>query len=115
MQGKILIALVSMATIASLASPVRAQLPVLPESNQPEYQLTGDSLAGIDHRSSEDDFKKFFNSSISNNSESENQSTNSLRKDESISLPDNPQYLPLSQPNTNNNEALQLQLDLSDQ
>ncbi|AFY46821.1 hypothetical protein Nos7524_0922 [Nostoc sp. PCC 7524] len=115
MKTKNIVALVSLVAIASLGNPVHAQSPVAPVTNTEDYKLTGDSLEGINYRSAQDDFKNFFDGSISSNNEGENTTPGGLRVNESISLPDNSQLLQSVPQSVNGSEALQLQLDLENQ
>jgi hypothetical protein len=113
MKARIIPVLAITLSIASVASPVRAQIPAQPNSNTPEYQLTGDSLEGIGNRSAQNDFSQFFNTNTSINDRENNQIESRLRLNRSISLPNTPTPVilqPAQQSETD--DALQLQLDL---
>lgn len=115
MNNKITAALAIMAALASLESSVSAQLPKPTPEN---VTLTGDSLVGIDNRSAQQDFGKFFdqqNSSSPSSNNTGNNATSELRPyNESISLPDTPIFLQPAQ-SGNGNDGLQVQLDLGDE
>jgi hypothetical protein len=116
MNPKIIAALAILAAIVSLGSSVRAHSPVAPSVNGEDYTITGDSLEGIDTRTAEDDFKKFFEGttadSLSTNGAGNNQISNRLRLNQSISLPSTPIFLQPAQ-STDGNDGVQVQLDLS--
>ncbi|MBN3898103.1 MAG: hypothetical protein HWQ41_23375 [Nostoc sp. NOS(2021)] len=102
------------AAFASLGSQVYAQSPAS-SSNRQQYRLTGDSLVGIDQRTSQNDFKSFFEqtnpASISNNNRRDNKTPVKIRFNESLSLPDTSVFLAPAQ-SGNDNDGLQVQLDI---
>jgi hypothetical protein len=117
-------AMVCTTTIAGFASPVHGQSSVTPGSNG-EYTIKGASLNGIDNRSAEDDFNKFFPVNTVNRSSTtiEDNNVTSVstqisdrvqlrRMDQPITLTDTPAIL---QPYTNVNDgAVQVQLDFGE-
>jgi hypothetical protein len=114
MQTKITAALATITTLIGLQNSASAQFPVakpLPAN----VTLSGDSLVGINQRSSENDFGKFFDLQNSGSSDSTNEATNAtseqLPLSESISLPSTPIFLQPAQ-SGDGNDGLQLQLDL---
>lgn len=112
MNNKITVALAIIAALASLESSVSAQLP---KPNPANFTLTGDSLVGIDNRSAQQDFDKFFDQQNSDKPSSNNRGNNPTSEqqpyNESISLPDTPIFLQPAQ-SGNGNDGLQVQLDL---
>ncbi|BAZ32253.1 hypothetical protein NIES4074_47550 [Cylindrospermum sp. NIES-4074] len=113
MNNKITVALAIIAALASLESSVSAQLPKPTPEN---VTLSGDSLVGIDNRSAQQDFGKFFDQQNSGRSSSNNTGNTSEQQpyNESISLPDTPIFLQPAQ-SGNGNDGLQVQLDLGDE
>jgi hypothetical protein len=112
MNAKI-IAFLGITAFASLGSQVYAQSP--PSSSNPgQYRLTGDSLLGIDNRTAQDDFGRFFErtnpASISNNNRRDKTPVK-IRFNESLSLPDTSVFLTPAQSGSEN-DGLQVQLDL---
>ncbi|WP_414571750.1 hypothetical protein [Nostoc sp. CCY 9925] len=115
MNTKIIAFLGITAAFASLGSQVYAQSS-LSSPNRQQYTITGDSLVGVDNRTAQDDFTRFFEptnpSSISNNNRRDNKTPNLMRFNESLGLPDASVFLAPAQSGTEN-DGLQLQLDLS--
>jgi hypothetical protein len=99
---------------ASLGSQVYAQLPAS-SPNPGQYRLTGDSLVGIDNRTAQNDFGRFFErtnpASISNNNRRDNKTPAKIRFNESLSQPDTSVFLTPAQSGSDN-DGLQVQLDL---
>jgi hypothetical protein len=60
MNAKIVAALVAIAAITGLGKTVRAQSQTDPSSKGEQYTLSGDSLTGINNRTAENDFARFF-------------------------------------------------------
>ncbi|AFZ23760.1 hypothetical protein Cylst_1476 [Cylindrospermum stagnale PCC 7417] len=110
MNHKITAALSIMAALTALESSVFAQSPE-PQPNLENFTLSGDSLIGIDDRSAQRDFGKFFEQQ---NRGSDNTTSEQLPLNESISLPSTPIFLQPAQ-STNGNDGLQLQLDLGNE
>ncbi|MEH2241170.1 hypothetical protein [Nostoc sp.] len=114
MNTKIIALLGITAAFASLGSPVYAQSPVS-SSNRGQYRLTGDSLVGIDQRTAQDDFGRFFErtnpASISNNNIRGNKTPVKIRFNESLSQPDTSVFLAPAQ-SGDDNDGLQVQLDI---
>jgi hypothetical protein len=115
MNNKITVALAIIAALAGLESSVSAQLPKPTPEN---VTLSGDSLVGIDNRSAQQDFGKFFDQQNPGRSSSNNRGNNptseQLPYNESITLPDTPIFLQPAQ-SGNGNDGLQVQLDLGDE
>ncbi|MBD2386581.1 hypothetical protein [Cylindrospermum sp. FACHB-282] len=107
MNNKITAALAIMAVLGALESSVFAQSPE-PKPNLENFTLSGDSLVGIDDRSAQRDFGKFFEQQ---NPRSDNTTSDKLPVNESISQPFPPIFLQPAQ-SSNGNDGLQLQLDL---
>jgi hypothetical protein len=122
MKLKIIAALGMISAIASLSTPVRGQSPATPNSGQ--YTKTGGSLTGIDNRTAQDDFAKFFTvgspaSTVGNNTGqtiapetgvwSLGESVQLRKLDQPLTLIDTPLLLQPAQ-SFNGNDGLQLQL-----
>ncbi len=60
MKTTITAALAIIAAIAGLGSPLRAQTAAKSNPNIGNYTLNGNSLVGVDNRTSQNDFSKFF-------------------------------------------------------
>ena len=60
MNAKITATLTLIAAIAGLVRPVNAQSQAAPNSNTGRYTLSGNSLTGINHRTAQNDFTRFF-------------------------------------------------------
>lgn len=123
MNRKIIAALAIIAGVTSLGSSVYAQSPPTQNSNTGEYRLTGDSLSGINNRTAQDDYAKFFAPSNSTNAPTNNRETivptgvvqigdgvQLRRSDEFLTLPDNPIILQPTQSDNNINDAVQVEL-----
>ncbi|MEI1376855.1 hypothetical protein PQG02_18100 [Nostoc sp. UHCC 0926] len=114
MNTKIIALLGITAAFASLGSQVYAQSPTS-RSNLEQYRLTGDSLVGIDNRTAQDDFGRFFErtnpASISNNHRRGNKTPAKIRFNESLSLPDTSVFLTPAQSGSDN-DGLEVQLDI---
>ncbi|MBW4644842.1 MAG: hypothetical protein KME23_17930 [Goleter apudmare HA4340-LM2] len=114
MNAKMIAPLVIVAVSISLESPVSAQLPATSNSSLNDYSLTGDSLVGIDHRTAEDDFGKFFEqspASVSNNNEGKDAIAQESPYQESLSSPNTSVFFVPAQ-SFNGNDGAQVQLDL---
>ncbi|MBW4670078.1 MAG: hypothetical protein KME60_22365 [Cyanomargarita calcarea GSE-NOS-MK-12-04C] len=124
MKLKIIAALGMISAIAGLNTPVRGQSPAPATPNSGQYTITGGSLTGIDNRTAQDDFGKFFTvgspaSTVGNNTgETITSDTGvwqlgesvQLRKlDQPLTLIDTPLLLQPAQ-SVNGNDGLQLQL-----
>ncbi|NJL62943.1 MAG: hypothetical protein HC903_15265 [Methylacidiphilales bacterium] len=96
-----------------LVTPVQAQSSRTPNSREAASSLSGSSLTGIDTRTSEDDFNKFFGFT---NSESTTPASGAtlIRYNETLTRTDSPVYLQPAQQSVNGNEGVQVQLDLRD-
>jgi len=112
MKTKIIAFLGITAAFATLGSHVYAQLPAS-SLNRGQYRLTGNSLVGVDNRTSQNDFKSFFEqtnpASISNN-----RTRAKIHFNESLSLPDTSVFLTPAQ-SVNENDGFQVQLDIQRQ
>ncbi|ACC84335.1 hypothetical protein [Nostoc punctiforme] len=113
MNAKIIALLGITAAFASLESQVYAQSPAS-SLNPGKYRLTGDSLVGIDNRTAQDDFGKFFEqtnpATISNNNRRDKTPVK-IHFNETLSQPDTSVFLTPAQ-SGNDNDGLQVQLDL---
>ncbi len=134
MKSKITAALAIMAAIVGLSNSVKAQSPEVPSSNAGQYTLSGDSLIGIDNRTADSDFAKFFTlepNFANTNSNGNNVGDNIVdpylgvwqisdgvqlqRVDEPL-LPTNTSEVILQPAQSiNGNDGLQVQLDLREQ
>ncbi|MHC5596313.1 MAG: hypothetical protein ACYTXC_10210 [Nostoc sp.] len=114
MKTKIIAFLGITAAFASLGSQVYAQLPTS-ISNPGQYRLTGDSLVGINNRTAQNDFRRFFEqpnpARISNNNRTDNKAPVKIHFNESLSLPDTSVFLAPAQSGIDN-DGLQVQLDI---
>jgi hypothetical protein len=103
-----------MAAFASLGSQVYAQSPAS-SLNPGQYRVTGNSLVGIDNRTAQDDFRRFFEqtnpASISNNNRTDNKTPARVQFNESLSLPDTSVFLAPAQSGSDN-DGLEVQLDI---
>ncbi|MEH1867110.1 MAG: hypothetical protein V7K69_19165 [Nostoc sp.] len=112
MNAKIIALLGITTAFASLGSQVYAQLPAS-SLNSGQYKSTGDSLVGIDNRTAQDDFGKFFEqtnpATISNNRR--DRTPVKIHFNETLSQPDTSVFLTPAQ-SGNDNDGLQVQLDL---
>jgi hypothetical protein len=116
MKGKIITAIAMVVAIASFGSPVNAQSSDAVNSSTEKYTITGDSLTGIDNRSAEDDFGKFFEintvETTPNNNVGQKVTPVGFRINESLSMPDTPIYLQPAESFNGGNDGVQVQLDL---
>ena len=114
MNTKIIAFLGITAAFASLGSQVYAQSPAS-RSNLEQYRLTGDSLAGINNRTAQEDFRSFFEqtnpASISNNNRRGNKTPVRIQFNQSLSQPDTSVLLAPAQSGSDN-DGLQVQLDI---
>jgi hypothetical protein len=122
MNSKIIAALAIIAGVTSLGSSVYAQSPPQ-NSNTGEYRLTGDSLSGINNRTAQEDYAKFFAPSNSANAPTNNRETivptgvlqigdgvQLRRSDEPLTLPDIPIILQPAQSDNTINDGVQVEL-----
>lgn len=123
MSRKIIAALAIIAGVTSLGSSVYAQSPPTQNSNTGEYTFTVDSLTGINNRTSQDDYAKFFAPSNYTSAPANNtvkfvpmgvlQIGDQLelrRLDESLTLTDTPIILQPTQSDNEINDAVEVQL-----
>ncbi len=125
MNRKIVAALAIMAGITSLVSPVHAQSRAGQNSNTGQYRLTGGSLSGINNRTAQEDYAKFFAPSNSANTVPNNARENIVpntgflqigdqvqlrRIDQPLTLTDTPIILQPDQSDNNINDGVQVQL-----
>jgi len=123
MNSKIIAALAIIAGVTSLGSSVYAQSPPTQNSNTGQYTLTGDSLSGINNRTAQDDYAKFFAPSNSANAPGNNRETITpigvlqigdgvqlRRSDEPLTLTDTPIILQPAQSDNDINDGVQVQL-----
>lgn len=123
MNSKIIAALAIIAGVTSLGSSVYAQSPPRQNSNTGQYTLTGDSLSGINNRTAQDDYAKFFAPSNSANAPGNNRETITpigvlqigdgvqlRRSDEPLTLTDTPIILQPAQSDNDINDGVQVQL-----
>lgn len=123
MNSKIIAALAIITSVTSLGSSVYAQSPPTQNSNTGQYRLTGDSLSGINNRTAQNDYAKFFAPSNSANARGNNRETivptgvlqigdgvQLRRADELLTLPDTPIILQPTQSDNNINDAVQVEL-----
>ena len=124
MNSKIIAALAIIAGVTSLGSSVYAQSPSTQNSNTGEYRLTGDSLSGINNRTAQDDYAKFFAPSNSTNAPGKNSRETIVpigvlqigdgvqlrRSDEGLTLTDTPIILQPAQSDNTINDGVQVEL-----
>jgi len=123
MKSKIIAALAIIASVTSLGNSVYAQSPATQNSNTQQDTLTGDSLMGINNRTAQDDYGKFFAPSNSANTRGNNtqkivplgilQIGDQLelrRLDEPLTLTDTPIILQPDQSDNSVNDGVQVQL-----
>ncbi len=123
MNSKIIAALAIIAGVTSLGSSVYAQSPTTQNSNTGQYTLTGDSLSGINNRTAQDDYTKFFAPSNSTNAPGKNtgkitptgvlqigDGVQLRRADEPLTLTDTPIILQPAQSDNSINNGVQVQL-----
>ncbi len=96
-----------------LVKPVQAQSSRTPNSREGASSLSGSSLTGIDTRTSQEDFHKFFGFT-NPESAAPTGGTALVRYNETLTRPDSPVYLQPAQQSVNGNEGVQVQLDLRD-
>ncbi|MBW4633706.1 MAG: hypothetical protein KME30_17955 [Iphinoe sp. HA4291-MV1] len=125
MNSKIFVALAIVAAIAGLESKVQAQSTVAQNSKAEDYTIQGNSLVGIDSRTAEDDFPKFFAGQNSPNNVSRKNFGESippadvlqlgdqveLRRREPLRTPNNV-FFPQGDESFYSNDGVQVQLDL---
>ncbi len=123
MNSKIIAALAIIASVTSLGNSVYAQSPSTQNSNTRQDTLSGDSLTGINNRTAQDDYAKFFAPSNSANGRGNNtekivplgilQIGDQLelrRLDEPLTLTDTPIILQPEQSDNSVNDGVQVQL-----
>ena len=123
MNSKIIAALAIIASVTSLENSVYAQSPPTPNSNTIQYMLTGDSLSGINNRTAQDDYAKFFAPSNSANAPGNSRETivptgvlqigdgvQLRRLDEPLTLTDTPIILQPDQSDNSVNDGVQVEL-----
>jgi hypothetical protein len=104
---------ITIAFIGLVNPPVQAQSSRTPNSREGASSLSGSSLTGINTRTSQEDFDKFFG--FTNRESAAPDSSSSLtRYNETLTRPDSPIYLQPAQQSVNGNEGVQVQLDLRD-
>lgn len=119
MNSKIIAALAIIASVTSLGNSVYAQS----APNTRQYTLTGGSLNGINNRTAQDDYAKFFAPSNSANAPGNNRRETIVptgvvqigdvqlrRADEPLTLPDTPIILQPAQSDNQINDGVQVQL-----
>lgn len=120
MNSKIIAALAIIASVTSLGNSVYAQS----SPNTPQYTLTGGSLSGINNRTAQDDYAKFFAPSNSANARGNNSRETIVptgvlqigdgvqlrRSDEPLTLPDTPIILQPAESDNDINDGVQVQL-----
>ncbi|MCV3213877.1 hypothetical protein OGM63_10190 [Plectonema radiosum NIES-515] len=123
MNSKVIAALAIIASVTSLGNSVNAQSPSTQNSNVLQYMFSGDSLSGINNRTAQDDYAKFFAPSNSANAPGNNtqkivpmgilQIGDQLelrRLDEPLTLTDTPIILQPDQSDNSVNDGVQVQL-----
>lgn len=117
MNTKTIASLGIMLIFASFGNSVYAQSPES-NSNTVQYKTTGNSLNGIESKTTQDDFLMFFepNNLGSNfiNNRRDNATPVKLRLNESPSLPDNSVFL-VPVESGDDNQGVRLQLDLGNE
>jgi hypothetical protein len=106
---------IAVAIISAIES-VQAQSTKTPNPEGGASSLNGSSLNGIDNRTSQDDFSKFFGAINTGNTLSESSSGNTatpVRFNETLSLPDTLIFLQPGPEPMNGNDGAQVQVDLS--
>jgi hypothetical protein len=126
MKYKVFAALAIVAAVVGIASKVNAQSSATPNSKAGDYTtIRGNSLTGIDNRTAEDDFARFFAEKISpNNVSQQNVGENispadawqlgdqiELRRREPITTPNN-LIFPQGEDSFYSNDGVQVQIDL---
>jgi hypothetical protein len=123
MNSKIIAALAIIASVTSFVNSVEAQSPPTQNSNTRQDTLTGDFLNGINNRTAQDDYSKFFAPSNSasvprNNTErffpmgilQIGDQLELRRLDEPLTLTDTPIILQPDQSDNSVNDGVQVQL-----
>ena len=123
MNSKIIAALAIIASVTSLGNSVYAQSPSTQNPNTRQDTLSGNSLTGINNRTAQDDYAKFFAPSNSANAPGNNtqkivpigilQIGDQLelrRLDEPLTLTDTPIILQPEQSDNSVNDGVQVQL-----
>jgi hypothetical protein len=107
---------IAVAIISTTAS-VQAQSTKTPNAEGGASSVNGTSLIGIDNRTAEDDFSKFFGVTNSGNtlsgSATQNNTATPIRFNETLSLPDTLIFLQPGREPMNGNDGAQVQVDLS--
>jgi hypothetical protein len=107
---------IAVATIGFI-TPVQAQSTETPNSEEGTSSVSGNSLIGIDNRTAQDDFSKFFGVTNSGNtlsgSATQNNTATPIRFNETLSLPDTLILLQPGREPMNGNDGAQVQVDLS--
>jgi hypothetical protein len=103
--------------IIAVTIPVQAQSTKTPNSLGESSSVNGSSLIGIDNRTAQDDFAKFFGtintgSSLSESSTPGNTAT-PVGFNETLSLPDTSIFFQPARDSMNGNDGAQVQVDLS--
>ena len=102
--------------IIAATIPVQAQSTKTPSSSGETSSVNGSSLIGIDNRTAQEDFSKFFGTINTGNTLSESSTpgntTTPVRFNETLSLPDTSIFLQPARDSMNGNDGVQVQLDL---
>ncbi|MGH8000625.1 MAG: hypothetical protein ACREPR_14645 [Brasilonema sp.] len=127
MNSKMFAALAMVAAIAALGSKVHAQSSATPNSKTSDYTIQGNSLTGINNRTAEGDFARFFTEQNSpNNAASRKNFGESispadvlqlgdqieLRRREPVTTP-NDVFFPQGDESFYGNDGVQVQFDLN--
>ena len=109
------VTVVSVTPVSSLAQSNIRQNPLPANTSQSSNAL----LEGINNRSAEDDFSRFFGvrgnlEPNRNNTSNSSSDVLSVTYQESMTLPDTPIFLQPAQSNGNGNDGVQVQLNLQD-
>jgi hypothetical protein len=100
------------AAVVGIHTSVQAQSTTTVNSVEEASSLSGTSLIGIDNRTAEDDYSKFFGV-INSGSATQKNTPTPLRFNETLSLPDTPVFLQPGPEPMNGNDGAQVQVDLS--
>lgn len=107
---------IAVATIGFI-TPVQAQSTKTPSSEGETSSVSGNSLIGIDNRTAQEDFSKFFGVTNSGDtlsgSATQNNTPTPIRFNETLSLPDTLILLQPGREPMNGNDGAQVQVDLS--
>ncbi|NJL10001.1 MAG: hypothetical protein HC908_06935 [Calothrix sp. SM1_7_51] len=87
MNGKLATAFTTVISVLALAIPAQAQSPETTDTLKDGYTVQGDSLTGIDNRTSLEDFSKFF---PTNNNPVSTKTNTALPLNQQINLPNFP-------------------------